>query len=69
MQLLQVEGQRRRRDVELLRDHPRGEAIRRVLDQQAEHREAARLRERAKRGEDVGRFHVHKTINLIDEGQ
>ena len=69
MQLLQVEGQRGRRDVELLGDHARGEAVRCVLDQQAEHREPARLRERRQCGEDLGRFHVHKTIDLVDPRQ
>lgn len=57
-QLLEMEGQSGRRYAERLRDLPRGQSVRRVLDQEPEHVQSGFLRERGQPSQDGRLLHA-----------
>lgn len=58
LQLLQVERQRGRWNVELLRNHARREPLGAPLDQEPEYRQSRFVSERGQGAENVCRFHL-----------
>jgi hypothetical protein len=58
-ELLQMEGQGRGRDIELVGDHAGGQPIRTALHQKPENGEPCFMRKGAEPGDDLIRLHRH----------